>query len=71
MTRPRKPPINERRLTSGSVFFDVSSNFHPYACDGPGKCVHCDRQVTLEHDPAACVLCDLEHASSDGALAAS
>ena len=26
---------------------------HPYNCNGPGKCSHCDK----EHDPQDCVLC--------------
>lgn len=29
-----------------AVHYDVSSNFHPYECDGSGKCVHCDRRIT-------------------------
>ena len=29
-----------------SGFFDTASNFHPYECDGPGKCIHCDRTIT-------------------------
>ena len=28
------------------LFLDPSSNFHPYECDGPGKCIHCDRKTT-------------------------
>ena len=44
---------------SERVWLDAASNFHPYECDGPGKCVHCDRlYVTGEHDPATCALCD-------------
>lgn len=27
-------------------FLDTASNFHPFECDGPGKCVHCDRRTT-------------------------
>lgn len=42
---------------SDLVFADPSSNFHPYECDGPGLCVHCDRQVSDDHDPAVCELC--------------
>lgn len=41
-----------------TVFVDTSENFHPYECDGPGKCRHCDRRVSEGHDPAACGLCD-------------
>lgn len=29
-----------------SGFYDTSSNFHPFECDVPGKCVHCDRRIT-------------------------
>lgn len=41
-----------------TVFLDTASNFHPYECDGPGRCIHCDRTVTDGHDPATCALCD-------------
>lgn len=41
-----------------SVHVDTSSNFHPYECDGHGKCEHCDRRVSDRHDPATCALCD-------------
>lgn len=50
-----------------SVFFDPSSNFHPYECDGPGRCIHCDRKIIAaggsrggpySHHPADCMLCD-------------
>lgn len=40
------------------VFLDTSENFHPYECDGPGKCEHCDRQVKEHHSPDKCALCD-------------
>lgn len=40
------------------AFLDDASNFHPYECNGPGKCAHCDRQETDGHDPATCALCD-------------
>lgn len=39
------------------VFVDPSSNFHPYECDGPGKCQHCDHTRTPTHDPDECWLC--------------
>lgn len=29
-----------------SCFMDVPSNLHPWACDGPGRCIHCDRRAT-------------------------
>ncbi len=40
---------------------DGASNFHPYDCNGNGKCPHCDRQHTDSHDPAVCLLCDPEY----------
>ncbi len=30
------------------VYYDTSDNFHPYECDGKGKCRHCDRRVIYE-----------------------
>lgn len=33
-------------------------NMHPYECDGPGHCRHCDRRRTTSHNPATCALCD-------------
>ena len=54
-----------------TVYYDHAENFHPYECDGPGKCRHCDRAVitrvdeqgTLitDHHPASCALCDPEY----------
>ena len=44
-----------------SCFMDVPSNFHPFACDGRGKCVHCDRASTENHHPDVCALCDPEY----------
>lgn len=53
------------------VYYDTSENFHPYECDGAGKCRHCDRRHVVytggegtshyEHDPAVCALCDPEY----------
>ncbi len=43
------------------VFLDTAENFHPYECDGPGKCIHHDRRKTAQHDPATCALCDPEY----------
>jgi cob(I)alamin adenosyltransferase len=40
-----------------SLFLDIPSNLHPYECDGPGSCLHCDRLVTPNHDPETCALC--------------
>jgi hypothetical protein len=39
------------------VHFDGAENFHPFECDGKGKCRHCDRRKTEDHDPATCALC--------------
>ena len=53
-----------------TIFLDVAANFHPYDCDGPGKCIHCDRlhvphpkfpKPLYSHDPANCELCDPEY----------
>ena len=35
----------------------TSSDMHPYECDGPGKCVHCDRRRLKGHKPSKCFLC--------------
>jgi hypothetical protein len=34
-----------------------ASDMHPYNCDGPGKCIHCDETKTERHDPKRCWLC--------------
>lgn len=34
-----------------------ADSFHPYECDGPGKCIHCDEKKSDRHDPANCALC--------------
>jgi hypothetical protein len=39
------------------VHFDTPENFHPWECDGKGKCRHCDRRKTEDHDPDTCPLC--------------
>ena len=40
-----------------STFYDTPDHFHPYECNGPGHCIHCDRLVTPNHDPGHCALC--------------
>lgn len=40
------------------MFMDGPSNFHPYECDGPGRCIHCDQKHTSHHDPQICALCN-------------
>ena len=42
-------------------FVCTSENFHPFECDGAGKCKHCDRRQTEMHDPRTCALCDPEY----------
>lgn len=44
---------------SGKViaFVDTAENFHPFCCEGPGECIHCDSRKTDDHDPAECALC--------------
>lgn len=51
-----------------AAFVDTDSNFHPYECNGPGKCIHCDRLQRTSlmtgdvlHDPATCALCDPDY----------
>jgi hypothetical protein len=39
------------------VWVDTSANLHPYECDGPGKCEHCDHTKNKTHDPETCALC--------------
>lgn len=46
--------------------FDTPDNLHPYECDGPGRCRHCDRRIVegslrYQHHPADCALCDPEY----------
>jgi len=36
----------------------TTEDFHPYECNGLGKCIHHDRRKTEMHDPATCALCD-------------
>lgn len=50
-----------------TAFTDTAENFHPFECNGPGKCCHCDRRIDEHHDPATCALCDPEydHAAND------
>lgn len=40
-----------------STFYDTPDHFHPYECNGPGHCLHCDRLVTPNHHPDHCALC--------------
>lgn len=42
-----------------ALIFDTASNFHPYECDGKGKCPHCDLRLEPGHDPTLCALCDV------------
>lgn len=38
-------------------FNDKSDDFHPIQCSGVGKCIHCDRTKTDNHNPKTCQLC--------------
>jgi hypothetical protein len=39
------------------TFVCTPTDMHPYNCDGPGLCVHCDHTRTAKHNPDRCVLC--------------
>jgi hypothetical protein len=41
-----------------TTFIDTSDDFHPYECNGPGHCIHCDRARTGDHTPETCALCE-------------
>lgn len=41
-----------------NIFICGSSDLHPYECDGMGKCIHCDREKSVNHKPALCALCE-------------
>ena len=36
----------------------TAEDMHPYNCDGEGKCIHCDKRPTIDHDPNECALCN-------------
>jgi len=40
-----------------TVYLCSNQDLHPYECEGPGHCIHCDRTVTADHDPGECELC--------------
>lgn len=40
------------------VFVCNSSDQHPFACEGPGECIHCSREISTKHNPDTCALCD-------------
>jgi hypothetical protein len=40
-----------------SVHVCRTEDMHPYECDGPGKCVHCDRKTTEHHKVTRCAFC--------------
>jgi len=44
-------------MSEPTVFFCTAEDMHPYNCDGEGKCIHCDRRRTEDHDPDKCALC--------------
>lgn len=39
------------------MFICTSEDMHPYECDGPTKCIHCDKKKFKGHDPKKCALC--------------
>ena len=39
------------------AFVDTAENFHPWECDGQGRCRHCDRKKDDTHDPDTCAFC--------------
>jgi hypothetical protein len=45
-------------LTDSYVKKCRAEDFHPWECDGPGQCRHCDRRLEEHHDPETCALCD-------------
>jgi len=47
----------QRQQPNPFFTMDTSENFHPYECDGAGKCVHCDKKKTETHNPETCALC--------------
>ena len=53
MDERRLDPLDARR-----IHLCTASDLHPYECDGPGRCVHCDHTITETHDPELCALCD-------------
>jgi hypothetical protein len=46
------------------IYLCVIDDMHPYACDGPGKCIHCDRKPLGDHNPSTCPLCDTRPSES-------
>ena len=38
-------------------FICTANDFHPYACDGPGRCIHCDRKTLPNHKVSLCGWC--------------
>ena len=39
------------------VHICTASSMHPYNCNGPGKCIHCDEVPSESHAPKTCALC--------------
>lgn len=58
--RPGRDVMAEKKKSQRSgfpIFMCTSENFHPYECDGPGKCGHCDKVKNDRHNPEKCALC--------------
>ena len=40
-----------------NVHVCMTSDLHPYECNGPEHCVHCRKEPTAGHIPSLCWLC--------------
>lgn len=46
----------KKKLVTGYIC--GPNSFHPYECQGPKKCPHCDKVKFDGHDPDNCALCN-------------
>lgn len=44
----------------GVGFVCTADDMHPYNCDGPKKCIHCDRKRSKHHLVSLCALCNFD-----------
>ena len=49
--------MSEQIAEEVRVFVCVAENMHPYNCNGPRRCVHCDRKTTEHHKVSRCEFC--------------
>lgn len=49
--------IEKERDRINYMYICTPEDYHPYECDGKGKCCHCDKLKTDKHNPETCVLC--------------